>query len=191
MSFGCRFDLLCQTAVSVHYFTSSREINDLPHNFALIGVVQGGGCFKCQCADNEDRRTDGGRAGFVHQPFPTLPFTFCCMGALGLCDMTNRTACFARDVFLEKFFLKTPEWSEVMNEGSCTRGLEISAHKNAAASHPALMLRNQSLDISSALVSQSTRSPSDGLMPLPKRRTVARKAFSQPQWRHYHMSEWF
>lgn len=36
---------------------------------------------------------DGGREGFVHEPFPTLPFTFCCMAALGLSDMTNHCVC--------------------------------------------------------------------------------------------------
>lgn len=39
-----------------------------------------------------DRETDGGRRGFVQQPFPTLPFTFSCMAAPGLSDMTNRSA---------------------------------------------------------------------------------------------------
>ena len=51
---------------------------------------------------NRDRETDGGREGFVHQPFPTLPFTFCCMAATGLSDMTNRSACLTETVAVGK-----------------------------------------------------------------------------------------
>ena len=50
------------------------------------------------CVCNQDRATDGGREGFVHQPFPTLPFTFCCMAAPRLSDMTNRSACLTETV---------------------------------------------------------------------------------------------
>lgn len=42
---------------------------------------------------NRDDETDGGRQGFVHPPFPTLLFTFCCEERPGLSDMTNRSAC--------------------------------------------------------------------------------------------------
>lgn len=63
-------------------------------------MLQGGGCWRGSqlrvC--NRDRATDRGREGFVHQPFPTLPFTFCCMATPGLSDMTNRFAFFTEMV---------------------------------------------------------------------------------------------
>lgn len=43
----------------------------------------------------ETGRAMGAAGGFVHQPFPTLLFTFCCMAAPALSDMTNRSACLA------------------------------------------------------------------------------------------------
>lgn len=40
---------------------------------------------------NRDDETDGGREGFVHPPFPTLPLTFCCEEGPELSDMTNHS----------------------------------------------------------------------------------------------------
>lgn len=62
------------------------------------GILKGLSGLRVQ----RDRETDGGREGFVHQPFPTLPFTFCCMAAPGLSDMTNRSACLTEKVAVGK-----------------------------------------------------------------------------------------
>lgn len=49
-------------------------------------------------ACSQDSDADGGRESFVHQPFPTLPFTFCWEEKPGLSYMTNCSACLTESV---------------------------------------------------------------------------------------------